>query len=298
MIPELSIEWGYSVITVPELAAEALGSDLAEHFSRRFGSTDASLTELALDCIGNGDALYHNVEHTMLVTLVGYDIVRGRALLMPTLPSEFAHIIVACLFHDIGYVRGVLQGDGPDGFIINTEGYKIKLPRGSSDAALLPYHVDRSKIFVMDRIGKSKLLDANRIMSAIEYTRFPSSNQPDDKDAEEGSLVRAADLIGQLGDPHYLRKANALYHEFEEVGMNRQLGYASPADLTDLYPQFYWNSISSHIQTAIRYLNVTSSGRHAFSMSINAWCCQVRIATPSSRRSAGSLISRRVLSKH
>jgi hypothetical protein len=74
-------------------------------------------------------------------------------------------------------------------------------------------------------------------------------------------LVRAADLIGQLGDPHHLRKANALYSEFEEVGMNGQLGYASPADLTDSYPQFYWNSISPHIQTAIRYLNVTSRGR-------------------------------------
>jgi hypothetical protein len=256
------------VITVPELAAEALGSYLAEHMNRRFGSTEASLTELipsaarlALDCIGNSDALYHNVEHTMLVTLVGYDIVRGRALLMPTLPSDFAHIIVACLFHDIGYVRGVLHGDDVDGYVINAKGDKIKLPRGSSDAALLPYHVDRSKIFVMDRIGKSKLLDATRITNAIECTRFPASDQAHDTDSEEGSLVRASDLIGQLGDPHYLRKANALYHEFEEVGMNRQLGYASPADLTDLYPQFYWNSISSHIQTAIRYLNVTSSGR-------------------------------------
>ena len=151
------------MITVPELAAEALGSYLAEHFSRRFGSTEASLTELipsaarlALDCIGNSDALYHNVEHTMLVTLVGYDIMRGRALLMPTLPSDFAHIIVACLFHDIGYVRGILQGDGPDGFMINAKGEKIKLPRGSSDAALLPYHVDRSKIFVMDRHGNKQ----------------------------------------------------------------------------------------------------------------------------------------------
>jgi hypothetical protein len=43
--------------------------------------------------------------------------------------------------------------------------------------------------------------------------------------------------------------------------MNRQLGYSSPADLTDRYPQFYWNSVSEHIQTAIRYLNVSSSGR-------------------------------------
>jgi len=76
-----------------------------------------------------------------------------------------------------------------------------------------------------------------------------------------GTLLCAANLIGQLGDPHYLRKANALYHEFEEVGMNKQLGYASPADLTDLYPQFYWNSVSAQIPRAIRYLNVTSSGR-------------------------------------
>ncbi|MGB8896391.1 MAG: metal-dependent phosphohydrolase, partial [Pseudolabrys sp.] len=59
----------------------------------------------------------------------------------------------------------------------------------------------------------------------------------------------------------YLRKANALYYEFEEVGMNKQLGYASPADLTDLYPKFFWSSISPHIQSAIRYLNITSNGR-------------------------------------
>jgi len=256
------------VITVPELAAEALGSYLAEHMKRRFGSTEGGLTELlpsaatlALDCIGNSDALYHNVEHTMLVTLAGYDIMKGRALLTPTTASDFAHLIVACLFHDIGYVRGILQGDGPDGYVINADGDKTKLPRGSSDAALLPYHVDRSKLFVMDRIGKSKFLDAVRIARAIEHTRFPPSFEPQDKDDEEGLLMRAADLIGQLGDPHYLRKANALYHEFEEVGMNRQLGYTSPADLTEQYPQFYWNSIAPHIQPAIRYLNVTSSGR-------------------------------------
>ena len=88
-----------------------------------------------------------------------------------------------------------------------------------------------------------------------------NSVQTDDQDKEDGLLLRAADLIGQLGDPHHLRKVNALYHEFEKVGMNRQLGYTSPADLTDSYPQFFWSSISPHIQTAIPYLNVTSRGR-------------------------------------
>jgi hypothetical protein len=256
------------LITVPELAAEALGSFLHEHMGRRFSTTHADLTELvpslarlAIECIGNSDALYHNVEHTMLVTLVGYDIMKGRALLQPTFPSDFAHLLVACLFHDIGYVRGILQEDSADGYVVDTKGNKAKLPRGASDAALLAHHVDRSKLFVMDRLSKMELLDAARIARAIEYTRFPSPPSDGNGDSEEGMLVRAADLIGQLGDPHYLRKANALYYEFEEVGMNKQLGYTSPADLTDLYPQFYWNSVSPHIQSAIRYLNVTSSGR-------------------------------------
>jgi hypothetical protein len=114
----------------------------------------------------------------------------------------------------------------------------------------------------MDRVAAVEELDGERIARAIGFTRFPYSLPSDGKEIdEEGALLRAADLIGQLGDPHYLRKTNALFFEFEEIGLNKQLGYESPADLVDKYPQFYWNNISPHVQTAIRYLNVTSSGR-------------------------------------
>src|SRR5207247_6789741 len=154
------------MITLPALAADALGSFLASDMKDRFGSSHARLAELipsiariALECIGNSDALYHNVEHTMLVTLVGYDIMKGRALLRPTYASDFAHLLVACLLHDIGYVRGILSGDGDDDHVIDDKGNKIKLPRGSSDAALLAHHVERSKLFVLDRVGKGKQLD-------------------------------------------------------------------------------------------------------------------------------------------
>src|SRR6266516_1529831 len=154
-----------------------------------------------------------------------------------------------------------LRSRHPQG-LVDAAGGKVKLPRGSSDAALFMHHVDRSILFALDRIGAIEQFDAKRIARAIEFTRFPVSIPPQDEAGdEEGSLLRAADLIGQLGDPHYLRKANALYYEFEEAGVNRQLGYASPADLVDLYPQFYWNSVSLRVQTAIRYLNVTASGR-------------------------------------
>ena len=96
-------------------------------------------------------------------------------------------------------------------------------------------------LFVLERLSKIAELDGPRIADAIEHTRFPYSTPPEDPNvSEEAGLVRAADLIGQLGDPHYLRKANALYYEFEEIGLNRQLGYDSPADLVDKYPNFYW----------------------------------------------------------
>jgi hypothetical protein len=261
------------MITLPELAAEALGSFLASDMKDRFGTSHARLAELipfaarlTLERIGNSDALYHNVEHTMLVTLAGHDIFKGRALLKPSTPADYSNFIVACLTHDIGYVRGVVKGDKDDGYVVDGTGRKISLPRGSSDAALAPYHVERSQLFVLDRLAAVKEVDSAWIARAIASTRFPYTSPDDEKEdgqgiGELGSLLRAADLIGQLGDPHYLRKSNALYYEFEEIGLNKQLGYESPADIVDKYPQFYWNSISPHIQAAIDYLNVTSSGR-------------------------------------
>ena len=72
------------MMTLPELAADALEEFLRSFMRRRFGPSQAlveivpAAARVALECIGNSDALYHNVEHTMLVTLAGHDILRGR----------------------------------------------------------------------------------------------------------------------------------------------------------------------------------------------------------------------------
>src|SRR5436305_11439636 len=120
------------MITLPEIAAEALGSFLASDMKDRFGASHARLAELipfaarmALECIGNSDALYHNVEHTLLVTLAGHDIFRGRALHCNLGAGDYAHVIIACLTHDIGYVRGLLKGDDADGFVIDATGRRV-----------------------------------------------------------------------------------------------------------------------------------------------------------------------------
>src|SRR5215467_6764326 len=128
------------MITVPELAAESLGSFLAADMKRRFGSSHARLTDLipsvarlAIECIGNSDALYHNVEHTMLVTLVGHEIMIGRMFHRHTTASDYAHFILACLIHDIGYVRGIIHGDQEGAYVVDGTGRTVELPIGSSD---------------------------------------------------------------------------------------------------------------------------------------------------------------------
>jgi hypothetical protein len=255
--------------TITAIAAKKLGNLLTRDFRRIFGSAhddDAerlgSAARATIECLARSDALYHNYEHTLQVAIVGRDILHGMMVSQRLEPSDYIHLIVACLLHDIGYVRGILNGDSETEFVIDDKGNKITLPRGASDAALTPYHVDRSKLFALERLEKNPNIDAARIAAAIEMTRFPV---PNDRKATgeslEPKLVQAADFIGQLGDPLYSRKANALYYEFEETGMNRQLGYSSPADIIEKYPPFFWNCVSAHLDDGIKYLNMTTSGR-------------------------------------
>jgi hypothetical protein len=255
--------------TVTTLAANELAKFLTKDFRRAFGAGHndvaerlGSLARSTIEYLGRSDALYHNFEHTLLVVMVGRDILQGRMMTERVEPADYDHFIVACLLHDIGYVRGVLTGDSDSELVVDASGETKKLPRGASDASLAPYHVERSKMFVFERLGKSPTIDARRVADAIEFTRFPVQlGREIGAGNFEPQLVQAADLIGQLGDPLYPRKANALFWEFEETGVNRQLGYQTPADIIDKYPAFFWNSVSAHLDKGIRYLNSTMSGR-------------------------------------
>jgi hypothetical protein len=122
------------------MAARKLGEFLTRDFRRIFGSARddiaerlGSLAQSTIECLGKSDALYHNFEHTLFVTLVGRDILRGRSLTERIEPADYDHFIVACLLHDIGYVRGVLRGDTDAEFIVG--GRTVTLSRRASDTA-------------------------------------------------------------------------------------------------------------------------------------------------------------------
>ena len=220
---------------------------------------------LALENIGNSDMLYHNVEHTMLVTSVGQEILIGKHLSEGGVaPGDWLNFILALLFHDIGYVRGVCRADAHPHYATGHGTETFLLPEGSTDAALTPFHVSRSQLFVRERFESDMVDDLNvdAICSFIEMTRFPP---PADKEYQvTGSyagLARAADFIGQLGDPGYLRKVPALFYEFEQLGHNSKLGYAHPEDMRKGYASFFWNVVRPYLLEALKYLHVTYKGK-------------------------------------
>ena len=171
------------------LAADAFSDQLSVNYRQIFGSLEPSHPEilnsagrLAIEIIANSDALYHNAEHTMLVTLVGQEIFRGRHLREQVPPRDWFHYTMALLCHDIGYVRGVCSGDTNTSFVIDEAGNRFTPPRGASDACLTPYHIERGKIFVRERLTQAAEVYAERIIRAIELTRFPVPETSDHRD--------------------------------------------------------------------------------------------------------------------
>lgn len=223
----------------------------------------ASSAQAALGKIACTNALYHNLEHTIYVTTAGQAILTGMILDGQALSASlWTHAIIALLCHDIGIVRGICQADTDISFSTGLDLPLVTLKIGASDAAMLPYHLDRGKQYIAEQYDRHPLIEVAQVQAYIERTRFPvpkaASYQMDD---DLAGLVRAADLIGQLSDPRYLHKLNALFYEFEETGTNAALNYLTPDDVLLGYPRFYQTMVAPYIQKGLYYLDKTPAGQ-------------------------------------
>src|SRR5689334_8965054 len=151
-----------------QLLIEHFVHQIREGYHRTYGGWNSNFADIiawagnmALENIANSDALYHNVEHSILVTLVGQEILRGKHIREGGVSSEdWLHFIISLLCHDIGYVKGVCRQDQEQAHLYATgkNGGMISLHPGASDASLTAYHVDRAKLFIDERFGGHKLI--------------------------------------------------------------------------------------------------------------------------------------------
>src|SRR5216684_5239328 len=146
-----------------QVVIEAFVDQLRGRYDQTYGTLDPDypgiigfVARMALENIANSDAPYHDMDHTIMVTLVGQEILRGKHISEGGVtPRDWLHFIVSLLCHDIGYVRGICRGDGDGSYVTNLAGDKVTLPEGATDASMTPYHVARSRLFVRERSAKA-----------------------------------------------------------------------------------------------------------------------------------------------
>lgn len=260
------------MLSTTEILIDAFAKQLANAYHQTWGGFRKDYAEIivwagrmALENIANGDALYHNMEHTMLVTLVGQEILKGKHMSKGGVrPEDWLNFTISLLCHDIGYVKGVCRDDvkSENKFVTGVGDEVTALPKGASDARLSEFHITRGQRFVEERFAGHPVIEVETVQRNMQWTKFPIPEPGDEEGDEDYSdLVRCADLIGQLGDPRYLQKMHALYYEFEEIGMTEKLGFKNTEDLRRGYPQFYWKGVYPFIQSGLRYLDVTQQGK-------------------------------------
>lgn len=210
------------------------------------------------------DTVYHDIQHTLDVTLTLARLVSGYERSTDTseqLGAERAVLGIICaLFHDAGYIREA--GD----------------TRYHNGAEYTLCHVARSARFLrnyLPRIGLSAVADiAAELVHFTGYEKQPADIKLDDPlDSMMGHLLGTADLLAQMSDRCYLEKCrDRLYPEFVLGGVAiaqdssgvQKVRYQSGLDLLLQTPTFYKDVVRKRLDLefnkAYRYLEVFFNG--------------------------------------
>jgi hypothetical protein len=220
------------------------------------------VVRMSLARVARSDALYHDLVYTLLVTLVGQDILRGRIARDADVTSnDWVHFLASILCSNVGIVRGTCPGDDENRCVTGDDAEPMELPRGATDGALWSYRAERSQIFVRHHFRDHAVLSWEALAANIQYSRFPPPLDSDHEVASYPGLLRAAHLIGTVADPNFVLKINRLFLEAHESGIADQLGYANAPDFIARYPVFFWRVLHPLIGEATDLLGYTGAGR-------------------------------------
>ena len=216
---------------------------------------------MALPRIATGTSLYHNLDHTITVVQVGQDLLRGRIIRDGDISSEdWVHVVsgLACLF--VGFCQGAVRGDNGQCRVVDTLGATITLARGVSDGGLWVHYVERSKLFVRERFSTDPVLSAGRLVELIEAARFPPLG--DDLHSDGScSIMLSSHLIGGLASPRFRKKLTPLWVEMGESELREGFGFATRADFTAGYVEWFWKRFEPFIPDGMELLTHTGAGR-------------------------------------
>jgi len=184
---------------------------------------------------------YHNLEHTIMVTLatarLTHGCVQGGIRFKP---ENILLGLLASLFHDSG--------------LIQTES-----DRKGTGAKYTIGHEHRSAEFMRNNLApkgfSKKQMDACENLIACTNLNIDIADIPfKSKELKTmGKIVASSDLLGQMADRHYLEKLILLFKEFEEAGIP---GFASEGELIEKTEGFYKNVAKKRLSKDLDNISV------------------------------------------
>jgi hypothetical protein len=105
--------WEAIMFNPTQIVIQAFVEELKDKYDQIYGILEPAypaiigfVGRLALENISNSDAAYHDMNHTIMVTLVGQEILLGKHTSEGGVkPRDWLHFMISLLCHDIGYVR-------------------------------------------------------------------------------------------------------------------------------------------------------------------------------------------------
>ncbi len=218
------------------------------------------------------DTVYHDIQHTLDMTLAMARLVQGYETTHPEkerLGAARATLgLVTSLFHDAGYIR-----------YADDEHHK-------NGAEFTRDHVTRSAHFLDRYLASNGLGSMARVARHIvHYTgyevHFDQIHIENVRDRTLGHLMGTADLVAQMADRCYLEKCrDRLFPEFVlgGVAMQRRTNgsveviYRSGLELLRRTPEFYETVCRPRLEEsfngAYRYMEAVFDGRNPYMLSL------------------------------
>lgn len=179
------------------------------------------------------NTFYHNLEHTIMVTLATVRLIHGSIHGGFRFKADNILLgLLAALFHDSGLIQTTQDKQGT--------GAKYTIG-----------HEKRSVNFMRKNLGKNgftrqqmddcaQLIKCTNLKIKLADISFRS------KEVENlGKIVGSADLLAQMGDRLYLEKLMLLFKEFEEAGIP---DFDSEVELLERTEEFYKNVTQKRLQ--------------------------------------------------
>ncbi|MSP95798.1 MAG: hypothetical protein EXR29_00955 [Betaproteobacteria bacterium] len=219
-------------------------------FAHRYPAVDFALMARAFDdvqALFEGrypgylacDTLYHDIRHTLDITLATARLVDGHDRIcapQDRLGARRAALgVIVALLHDSGYMRRTSEANVENGAVFT----KVHVSRS---ADILATYLPKAG-FAAEAVVGSRLVHFTGYEINVEDIEVD-----DPKDRLLGCMVGTADLIGQMSDRLYLEKCrDFLYQEFVFARIAREtlpdgreiVRYSSPEDLIIKTPGFY-----------------------------------------------------------